>query len=211
LAYNRTAAVNYARFFSNRVCHDARVALKTGYPSVISGVNLTPGLPLTQVGIPRSEEEDCTHFISCCVGQALPLMALPGALSPLRIPVPFGPQSGGLAISSPFSALGVYGQTWTPALVDELKKLGAKVVGKDFEAYHRESLPLAAWTLIDAAIKKLEPGDVLAYASKDNALKYEHICLIVAKNGKIACHTHSRFGEDYTDVNFAWVTLLKMP
>jgi hypothetical protein len=126
---------------------------------------------------------------------------------------------GGLNLSSPFSANGVYGETWTPNLVVALRNLGAKVVevlgkGQVFQPVNPASMPPPAWTRIDAAIKDLQTGDVLAYASKDNALSYEHIALIVGQKGKIACHTSPRFNKDYDDVSvqrFPWVTLLRMP
>jgi hypothetical protein len=68
MPYDRMAALTYAGAFYDKVCHDARVATKGGYPARINNVLLTPGLPLNQIGA-ITGEDDCTHFISCCVGQ----------------------------------------------------------------------------------------------------------------------------------------------
>ena len=47
MPYNRMAAITYAGAFFNRVCHDGKLATRAGYPSMINGVKLAPGLPLT--------------------------------------------------------------------------------------------------------------------------------------------------------------------
>lgn len=197
MSYIRAFAVNYARYYWNRVCHDGHVATKVGYPTTINNVALTPGMAFSDIGA-IDGEEDCTHFLSCCVGNGMGIIRAETAYG--RAPIPMFP-GGGLTISSPFAGVGVYGETWTPNLVQVLKRLGANVVGQEFQAKQYS----------DSAIKSLQPGDVLAYASKDNLQKYEHICLIVAPGGKIACHTRARFGQSYDDVYFPWVTLLKMP
>jgi hypothetical protein len=56
----------------------------------------------------------------------------------------------------------------------------------------------------------LEPGDILAYASKPHLDNYEHMVMLCGKD-TIACHTRQRFNIDYTDVYFPWITLLKLP
>ena len=202
MPYNRAAAVNYARYFWDKICHDGHIASKTGYPTRANNVQLVPGLPFSHIGH-IDDEEDCTHFLSCCVGNGIGMTTARGPLMGASVPIPIPVTGGGLPISSPFSPQGVYGETWAPSLVKALRNLGAKVVGREFSVKN----------YVGDAIKALEPGDVLAYASKDHPLKYEHMCLIVARGGKVACHTRSRFGNDYDEVGlyYPWVTLLKMP
>ena len=116
---------------------------------------------------------------------------------------------GGLPISSPFSTSRVYGETYTPRLVGALILKGATIVGRQFM--------VTTYAATRTAIaQNLTMGDVLAFASSsdlrsDGTGVYEHICLLLSSDGKIACHTISRFGKDYTDVYFPWVTLLKLP
>ena len=69
MSYSRMAAICYAGAFFNRVCHDGKNATRNGYPAAINGVTLTPGLALADIR-PIPNDFDCTHFISCCLGQA---------------------------------------------------------------------------------------------------------------------------------------------
>jgi hypothetical protein len=200
MPYDRMAALTYAGAFYDKVCHDARVATKGGYPARINNVLLTPGLPLNQIGA-ITGEDDCTHFISCCVGQGKGKLQVGGR----DIDFP----GGGLAISSPFQSAGVYGETYTPRLVGALIFKGVKIVPPQFMV----TTYAATRTSIQ---RNLRGGDVLAYASSANLRSdgtgfYEHMCLLLGSDGKIACHTSSRFGKDYTDVYFPWVTLLQLP
>lgn len=212
--------MNYAGYFWNRVCHDGRIATHKTYLTKANGVDLRPGTLYSEFGGTVEDEADCTHFLSCCVDKGIgqkdtPQIArielnwaitaqqtLPASRDVTANVGGFPPvPGGGLDIPSPFASQGVYGQTWTPQLVVDLKRLGAKVVGAEFQPRD----------YADAQIKKLKPGDVLAYASSAQLLKYEHIALISAEGGMIACHTRRRFNVDYTDVPYPWVTLLKMP
>lgn len=200
MKYDRMAACNYAGAFYDKVCHDGRVATRGGYPSAINSVALTPGLPFSQIGA-ISGEDDCTHFLSCCVGQVRGTLRVGGN----NVDFP----GGGLPISSPFSTSRVYGETYTPRLVGALILKGATIVGRQFM--------VTTYAATRTAIaQNLTMGDVLAFASSsdlrsDGTGVYEHICLLLSSDGKIACHTISRFGKDYTDVYFPWVTLLKLP
>src|SRR5437868_1220576 len=119
IKYNRMAALIYATYFYDKVCHDGRIALKKGYPPKINGVKLTSGLPFSQIGA-RDEEEDCTHFMSCCVGQSHFRTISDGF--PIEI------RGGGLRIGSPFRNLGVYGETYVPRLLATLRSLGATIL-----------------------------------------------------------------------------------
>jgi hypothetical protein len=84
MAYNRTSAVGYATSFFSSVCHDGCVATNDGTRSKL--VKATAGGPIPSI----SNEDDCAHFVSCCIGHnggglALGVWDLPpayGVLSP---------------------------------------------------------------------------------------------------------------------------------
>ena len=63
-SYNRDQARRYARWYANNVCHDGAVACvrsgKTVFESYSSLTNLR--------GVFINGADDCTHFISCCIG-----------------------------------------------------------------------------------------------------------------------------------------------
>src|SRR5262249_37693456 len=154
-----------------------------------------PGMLLSEVGyIPL--ENDCTHFISHCIGK-------PPEIKINGIPI----RGGGLPITQPFKSLGVYGHTTTPTLIQHLVNWGfATVVGPPFVNTATESTR----TMIS---EQLRPGDLLGYASQSgNSImhgKYEHLAILVGPTS-IACHTASRFGEPFTAVwRYPWLTLLK--
>jgi hypothetical protein len=195
------AAVNYASMFFKRVCHDGKNATRKGYPAVINGVKLAPGLPLADIG-PMPDDFDCTHFISCCLGQAH------GRINVGGTEVMF--TAGGLHIPSPIGN-GVYGETYAPRLVKWLETNGAKVISP-----HR-FLPQADY-FTDRMIKEnLRPGDVIAFSDDekvnfDGTGNYKHMVLVVGDQGLISCHTTSRFGESYRNIsNHGHMTLLKLP
>lgn len=192
--YNRAGALIYAAYFHDRICHDGRVATKKGYPGSINGVRLSPGLPFSQVGA-IDGEEDCTHFISCCLGQTVSKIRW-GSFEVEH-------RGGGLRIGSPFRNHGVYGETYVPRLIGTLVALGAKIIGPQFQITAYDSTR-------DNILRNLTAGDVLAYASRDNPNKYEHMAMIIDTT-RITCHTTFRFGEDFTDVYHPWVTLLRLP
>jgi hypothetical protein len=196
------AACNYAGAFYDKVCHDGFVATKQtpGYPRTINNVTLTPGLPFSQIGA-IDRENDCTHFLSCCVGQTRGKLSVGGR--DMEFP------GGGLHLTTPFANIGVYGETYTPRLVGRLVILGARIVPPQF-------MVTSYATTRTAIAQNLTLGDVLAFASSsdlrsDGTGVYEHICLLLSADGKISCHTTSRFGKDYTDIDYPWVTLLKLP
>jgi hypothetical protein len=187
-------ALTYAGTFWNRVCHDARVATKKGYPDTINRVKLAPGMLFSDVGA-IDREEDCTHFLSCCVGQVEAKVKINGREFRFR--------GGGLKIPCPFKKEGVYGETYAPRGVGALIANRAKFVPPQFHVTNYDATRQAIRT-------QLQPGDVLAYASKEDLDHYEHMVILVGPD-KIACHTRMRFFADYNDISFPWVTLLKLP
>ena len=203
MAYSRMSAIITAMNFADRVSLDGFVASKLGYfgqsPAghskglkTLNGVLITPGMLLSDIGaIPR--ENDCAHFISCCVGNTH------GTLEVGQAKVSF--RGGGLHLRSPFSP--VYGPTHAGKLAGELVSHGAKIIHPQFMITTYESTRRAVQ-------EKLTAGDVLIYASKDNHDSYEHSAILVGPT-QICCHTTSRRALDFNNVSHPWVTLLKMP
>jgi hypothetical protein len=192
------AALISAANFYDKVSHDGRVALgskQNGYPLAINGVQLSPGLPFSAIG-PIPNEEDCTHFISCCIGQAKAKIRVGSQDIEFR--------GGGLPVPQPFKDIKVYGETYAPRLVYWLKgsRLGT-AMGRDF-------WPTQDFNTRQAILQQLQPGDLLAYASRAHPDAYEHLALLVGPSN-IACHTTQRYNKDYTDVYFPWITLLRLP
>jgi hypothetical protein len=199
VSYNRMAALTYAGAFFNRVCHDGKNATRAGYPPVINGVTLTPGLALADIG-PIPDDFDCTHFISCCLGRGR------GRLNVGGREIVFS--GGGLNIPSPIHN-GVYGETYAPRLVGWLIANGAKVIS------HRFLGNGDAFT--DRMVREnLGPGDVIAFSddekvNSDGTGNYKHMVLVVGDQGLISCHTTSRFGHSYKAIGHGHMTLLKLP
>lgn len=187
-------ALIYARIFHDKITSDGRIATKTGYPRTINGVAITPGLPFTQIGaIPG--EEDCTHFVSCCIGRP-PTMKMAGVdIQGGNLPLQTAPH---------VKAAGAFGRDTVPEMVPHLvsAKL-ATIVGPQFQP---RDLPLTRHNIVT----KLQPGDLIAYASKDKPGSYEHLVILVGPTA-IACHTRSRFGPEFDTIGFPWVTLLRLP
>jgi hypothetical protein len=199
VSYNRMAALTYAGAFFNRVCHDGKNATRAGYPPVINGVTLTPGLALADIG-PIPDDFDCTHFISCCLGRGR------GRLNVGGREIVFS--GGGLNIPSPIHN-GVYGETYAPRLVGWLIANGAKVISHRFLG----NGDFFADRMIN---ENLSPGDVIAFSddekvNSDGTGNYKHMVLVVGDQGLISCHTTSRFGHSYKAIGHGHMTLLKLP
>jgi hypothetical protein len=193
MAYLRMNAIISAMVLADRVAHDGRVGTKRGYPKIINGVELRPGMLLKEEIGAIDGEEDCAHFLSCCLGTTKCDVDVGPAKVTLR--------GGGLRIPSPFHP--VFGQTFVPKLLGSLVALGAKIMRPQFR-------PASFATTRTAILDNLVPGDVLAWASRDNVNSYEHSAILVGPT-LIACHTHSRRALDFSDVSFPWVTLVKLP
>jgi hypothetical protein len=192
--YVRMHSAQSAMALYNRVAHDGHIAMKSGYPTEMSGVTLKPGMLFSDIGVDSSDEDDCAHFLSCCLGRThFKWDEFGGVIM----------RGGGLDIPSPFKNRGVYGQTYVAQLAQSLLRLGGKIIPPQFRPTQYDSTR-------DAIRHHLKLGDVLFYLSKDNPNSYQHSAILVGPTN-IACHTKARQGLDYTDVHFPWVMLVKLP
>jgi Putative amidase domain len=177
--YDRDGAIAYARKFFLQPCDDQFVALgasagknfvKTPAGTTFvhefepDGTNKRREHALLPDGtqIPWEHLDDCTHFISCCLGQRP------------------GERCGGLKISikqlgEPPSA--PFGIVRVSTMVEFLVRSGlAKMAGEKSED--------------ETLITLLQPGDLVAYFNKARNV-YSHMALVLPGN-KIACHTYGR-------------------
>jgi hypothetical protein len=205
MAYNRTNALIYATGFWGRVCHDGLVATKRGNLRKINGVHLKPGMAFSAVGAVDGEE-DCTHFLSCCLGNHSEIIDFEGT----KVKV----SGGGLTIRQPFKNEGLFGQSEVSLLCgswgDLIVRNHAKYVGRKGINAGERFWPIMDPNTREAIKNSLRPGDVLAYSSRASLTSYEHAAILVGPIN-IACHSRNRCGQDFTDVPHAWVTLLKLP
>jgi Putative amidase domain len=220
--YDRLGALTYALYYWNKVCHDGRIATNSdprdpshandpaAYGQARRGAIIND--PLNPIPLPpHTVEEDCTHFISCCVG-------FKGTLPSSADGKPLA-AGGGLAIYQTYPPYNnPFGMDNVPALLDDLEKKGFAQVVSAF-------LPMDAKNVVATAAKMLanrpRPGDLLAYSKSNSKAGYIHFAMIVgsrqiAFSGSvflaptIACHTHSRFDKEFTDVGWPFVSLVKI-
>lgn len=183
--YNRSGALEYARKFWLRPCDDQFIALHASSGRKFAKVD--PGAKfehdfesdgITSRGseravlpdgshIPWVHLDDCTHFISCCIGERP------------------GEPCGGLKLT--YQQLGQpptapYGITRVRTMVEYLTgRLRANIKYATIVAEKSED---------ETLIGRLSPGDLIAYFNKERKL-YSHMALLLEGN-KIACHTYGR-------------------
>jgi hypothetical protein len=167
--YDRAGALSYARKFWRHPCDDGFIGLgdRSGrnFANVGSGASFVHEFAAdgTSLGrehaeladgsqIPWEHLDDCTHFISCCIGQR------PGeACGRLRMP----PQLG-----TPPTA--PYGIVRVSSMVEHLTRSRfAEIVAEKSED--------------DTIVDQLRPGDLVAYFSKARR-RYAHLTLLLEGN-----------------------------
>lgn len=179
VAYDRAAALAYARRHWNVVCSDSFIATGTGrgFRKVPAGTAFVHEFDAAGASRRREhallpdgsrveweELDDCTHYISCCIGR------------------PPGDTGGGLPL--PSVQLGrypnaPYGIVRVATIVEHLKdRRWVEVVARD--TTEREH------------VQALGPGDLIAY--KNRRGRYAHLALYLG-GGKIGCHTYCRFDD----------------
>ena len=189
--YNRDQARRYARWYALCVCHDGAVAFtKTKgnvettyfkhYPPLTSLVHMPYG--------PDEHQNDCTHFISCCIGDHGGFQMGKG-----------NGIAGGVPIKSHDAIAHAYGIMGAPRFVKYVLDRGyAKLVGT-------ERMPRAE---AEKHIKSLDMGDIIGYAESPTG-GYLHLVLHLY-DGHIACHTSARIDRPWTDIGYNYNTLLQI-
>ena len=192
--YDRDKAVAYARKFWNGPCSDGFIMVQSSkfFERVPAGTEFVhDAMPAgtadrehallpdgTTIG--WSLLDDCTHFISCCIGQ------------------PPGEEAGGLKIRLMWgeAPANPYGISRVHSLVDYLL---ARADERKFTKIERATIIGDEKTDQDLS-DHLEPGDLIAYW---NGSDYTHLAMYLGHNN-IASHTYSR--SDLTDCTWdhAW-------
>lgn len=193
--YDRAGALAYARKFWLRPCDDQFIALASrsgrDFVKVENGAifehEFAGGTPqprehaLLADGTQIAWEalDDCTHFISCCIGTRA------------------GEACGGLDIS--YHQLGSpphapYGIVRVGTMVDFL-------TGR-LKGHARSAEIVAEKSEDDSVIDQLRPGDLVAYFHKDRRV-YSHMALLLDSN-KIACHTYGRSDQPECTWDNTW-------
>ncbi|WP_128564980.1 hypothetical protein [Methylobacterium crusticola] len=192
MKYDRIKSMGYAGAYWNRICHD-------GYICTKNGPKKRPAGALIEDQVDLGSPEDCTHFLSCCLGKTKGTISISGFAVTL--------EGGGLKI--PDDKPGTfYGTAWAPTLVGVLlsKEIGGKIVGSPF----LDTSDSATRSLM---LTNLIGGDVIAYASvpdKKSPKPYQHFGFMCSPTD-IACHTSERLAADFTKVFWPRVTLIKLP
>jgi hypothetical protein len=197
--YDRDAAVAYARKYAFRPCSDNFMFLDdrnttAGFyvklPTDAVVVKDDPDTDHVEAGgktfvlsdgnsLTFRMMDDCTHFISCCIGR------------------PPGDTAGGIKIPTtmwgdPAHGINPYGISRISTLLAFLKDRGlVKVVATN--------------TTDKSQIKRLARGDLIAYFNVPRG-EYTHLALYLGDD-KIAAHTVSRLDEDWAlgdDGTFRW-------
>lgn len=196
--YDRCAAVEYAAKYWDKVVSD-------GYIAILQTPNYLEAEPGSPIATPSQyNEEDCTHFTSCCIGQPWDSIKIREALRSVRRPnnaqlptglVPQRTKAGGLPLKSTrwHGAHWLYGFVSAPELVMFLTDPRGpliKFTGEQFTASEDIS-----------PMSELEPGDMIAVAWKRKSKNtknpvYTHIFLYLG-DGKVAAHTASRFNDGF--------------
>jgi len=208
MPYNRAGALSYASRFWDRVCHDGRVgsnwkeelrAIKRQQHKAALFASSPALTLLSEVTYPTGQQEDdCTHFISCCIGFSG------------NAQIPGG---GGLQIGQPYGG-NPFGFDNPDGLIFDLvpKNLAVKLGPPAFLTVSDPSTATAIGTQLTA-------GDLLAYA--DSSLAYQHMAIIVEilsastagapPSVMIAYHTHPRAVKQlFTVVGWPNVRLIKI-
>ena len=192
VTYDRDKAVEYARKYWNKVCNDGFVVSKKAYQKVDLGTRFCHEFStgnscdnkthkkddskqqehaLLPDGstIQWKDLDDCTHFISCCIGE------------PSGKGFTQNETSGDLPIK--YRQLGYppkapYGITRVSTMVQYLTSTKGWA---EIKAEKRND---------DTQIKNLTNGDLIAYFNTETN-KYSHLALYLDA-GKIACHSYAR-------------------
>jgi hypothetical protein len=194
--YDRQAALAYARKYWNQVPDEDGVAFigssgPDGFKKVpvgtqfvhdfdADGDSLGSEHALLPDGstIDWSELDDCTHFLSCCIGEP------PGGEKAGGLPLKH--RQAGIPPNAPYAIVRV--STMVEYLTSNDPIWRNKRPGKDPYAVF-----IGEKTTDDSLIAQLSPGDLIAYFSPATG-RYAHLTMYLG-NDKIVCHTYCRSDE----------------
>lgn len=190
--YDRAKAVAYATFFCNRVCSDA-IVMSGGIHNIRKAGELLSAID------PVANENDCTHFISCSMGQPPPFDSGSGTLNGGRM---FLDPAGFYKNDKVF----VYGMTEPKHFGGYLRQTAkASFAHMDNGALTFDPLNPQFFANTPANVAALKAlvqarftadmgrGDLILYYS-DPEKDAGHSALLVNDDWGITCHTSSRCG-----------------
>jgi Putative amidase domain len=235
--YDAAAAVKFARKYWNRPCPDLRISpdlngpdprLKIrGFIDASRVVKFSKCNGPEEIAVDNAGQvvhqgtwdflDDCTHFISCCIGRPPkgPLLnaanAKPDQIAKWRADIE---AAGGLELPTHSLDESMYGLSGADCLIEFLTAPSRKWAKVIAEAKTKDE----ARSLMDQML----PGDLIAYVGN----RLDHLAILLGDhgkiNGKVACHTYCR--SDHPDCTWDndWdaikppggdyrVTLLQMP
>lgn len=207
--YDRKNAVAYAREFWNKPCSDLRIAPDLNSHPELANRGFIDGSDVAIFKKRKTEMaedalnslnnktpqgdwsflDDCTHFISCCIGSPPVGPLIEHATSQQMSKWRSVRAAGGLVLPTHSLDVSMYGLSGVDRLIEFLTgrkwaKIIADKVSKD------DARPL---------MDQMLPGDLIAYGSPT---KYDHLVILLDGkdgkiNGKVACHTYCR--SDHAD------------
>jgi len=198
LPYNRAAALAYARAYWTKVCTDDYVAIKQSpffkkldstavfLRTTVTDFTTEVARPSSGPDIPLRDLEDCTHFISCCLGS------------------PPGGTGGGIPIISDFNT--IYGRISTDRLYKDLVNQGRVTIVAEKMTFAQAA----------ESIHSLQVGDLIFYFDTPRNRYGHSAIYLSGSGKRIACHTYCRGDANYDypqawdSVNLPLCTLLKV-
>ena len=194
--YDRNAAVIYAQTYYNRACSDNYLFSQTDaqyFSDPLSASILN--------------ENDCTHFVSCCIGQPPKdnmnqisgggLFLDPAGFFKGKTPQPYG-------MTQPNALLRYL------KLTNKIKFLNDQGVLQDDLFYHKVDDQAS----VNVPFPDLQ-GDIIFYTNDNQFIKpaqaidFHHAVVVVGldnatQSKQISCHTSSRFNKPASDVSYTY-------
>lgn len=196
--YNRSAAIAYARAYWTAVCTDEYVAIKQSpffkkldsaavfLRTTRTDFRTEVARPSSGPDIPIDDLEDCTHFISCCLGS------------------PPGGVGGGIPITQDFTT--IYGRLSADRLYKDLVNQSRVEIVAEKKTYSEA----------ESALASLQAGDLVFYFDSPRNRYGHSAFYLAGAGKRIACHTYCRcdvnndYPQAWNSVNLPLCTLLKV-